>query len=161
VSRESFIEIFDGIEEKTRLPYGVSRYYASLAENSDPDNDPIAAQYIPRSAESIHLDYESPDPLADEQYSVAPRVIHHYSDRILILVNDRCATYCRHCFRRHFTGSSTGRITPDELELAAEYLNKNPAVEEVLLSGGDPLMLSDEELFRIIGSCVMPPASGS
>jgi lysine 2,3-aminomutase len=150
VSRESFIEIFDGIEEKTRLPYGVSRYYASLAENSDPDNDPIAAQYIPRSAESIHLDYESPDPLADEQYSVAPRVIHHYSDRILILVNDRCATYCRHCFRRHFTGSSTGRITPEELDLAAEYLNKNPAVEEVLLSGGDPLMLSDEELFRII-----------
>ncbi|WP_244437931.1 KamA family radical SAM protein [Salinispira pacifica] len=143
-------EIISAVDPATRIPYGVSRYYASLAENENPDSDPIAAQYIPRPQEQITLPEESSDPIADEQYSVSPRVIHHYHDRILILVNDRCATYCRHCFRRHFTGSSDGRISSGELDAAAEYLKKTPQVQEVLLSGGDPLMMSDRELSEVI-----------
>ncbi len=143
-------EILDSIDASTRLPYGVSRYYRSLATSENPETDPIAAQYMPREAEKYLAPGESSDPLSDDRYSVAPRVIHHYKDRILVLVNDRCATYCRHCFRRHFTGNSTGRITPAELAAAAEYIKQTPEVQEVLLSGGDPLMLSDEELAEII-----------
>ena len=143
-------QIITGIEQQSRIPYGVSRYYASLAKSQDPWQDPIAAQYVPRKEEMRTLVYESPDPIADGQYSVSDRVIHHYYDRILILVNDRCATYCRHCFRRHFTGSSSGKITEDELQTAVEYLQDTPQIEEVLLSGGDPLMLNDSELEQII-----------
>ncbi len=139
-----------GDDAPARLPTGVSRYYAGLARVADPTADPIAAQFMPTAAEANILPYESTDPIADVRYTVSPRVIHHYHDRILILVNDRCATYCRHCFRRHFTGHSTGRLLPAELEGAVAYLRATPHVEEILLSGGDPLMLADDELAGII-----------
>ncbi len=144
--------IITRMEPASRLPYGVSRYYASLAREADPLRDPIAAQFIPTDAENTVKPYESTDPIADQQYMVSPRVVHHYHDRILILVNDRCATYCRHCFRRHFTGHDSGRISELELRGAADYLRATPRVQEVLLSGGDPLMLADSELATIICS---------
>ncbi len=143
-------QMISGVDAKTRLPYGVSRYYESLAESSDPHSDPIAAQFVPRIQEQTVLECESSDPISDVGYSVARRVIHHYNDRILILVNDRCATYCRHCFRRHFTGNDSGRLTHEELQRAAEYISATERVQEVLLSGGDPLMLPDRDLQRII-----------
>ncbi len=139
-----------GIHDETRLPYGVSRYYAGLARTEDPESDPIAAQYIPRAAELVTLPYESTDPIGDRRYLVTERLVHHYRDRALLLVSDRCATYCRHCFRRHFTGHGGGRITDAQLADACEYLKKTPAVREILLSGGDPLMLSDQELEALI-----------
>jgi lysine 2,3-aminomutase len=133
-----------------RLPPGVSRFYAGLAESEDPERDPIAAQYVPRPAESRVLPWESPDPLDERRFEAAPRLVHRYRDRVLMLANDRCAVYCRHCFRRHFTGHGGGRIRPAELEAACRYIAAHPEVREVLISGGDPLMLSDEELARII-----------
>ncbi|HUX20497.1 MAG TPA: KamA family radical SAM protein [Spirochaetia bacterium] len=139
-----------GIDPITKLPYGVSRYYAGLADSTDPTSDPIAAQYIPQAEELITLPYESNDPIGDNRYRVADRLIHHYHDRALLLANDRCATYCRHCFRRHFTGHGGGRITETELDEACTYLRKTPQIREILLSGGDPLMLSDPEIERVI-----------
>ena len=133
----------------TNLPYGVTRYYASLAECEDPYTDPIAGQYIRRPDEDKVLPYETPDPLADGMYEVSRRVIHHYRDRILILANDRCATYCRHCFRRHFTGNDSGRIREAEIRSAGEYIAAHAEVQEVLISGGDPLMLPDEHLLML------------
>lgn len=138
------------MEPETRLPYGVSKYYAQLAQSDDPDTDPIAAQYVPRAAELSVTPAETPDPIGDRRYLVAERLVHHYRDRVLILVNDRCATYCRHCFRRHFTGHGGGRLTEAQLETITEYLKRTPAVQEILLSGGDPLMLTDGEIERII-----------
>lgn len=138
------------IDPNTKLPYGVSRYYAGLAESEDPDKDPIAAQYVPRAGELETLPYESTDPIGDNRYRVAERLVHHYHDRALLLANDRCATYCRHCFRRHFTGNGGGRITETELDEACRYLARTPQVREVLLSGGDPLMLSDRELQLVL-----------
>jgi lysine 2,3-aminomutase len=79
-------------------------------------------------------------------------LIHHYQDRALVLVNDRCATYCRHCFRRHFVGSDTGRIQDDELKKVQSYLQDHGEIHEILLSGGDPLMLSEEDLGKILSS---------
>jgi len=143
-------EYIHGVEPATRLPFGVSRYYAGLAHSQDPETDPIAAQFIPREKELVRLDYESDDPIGDRRYRVTERLIHHYRDRALLLVSDRCATYCRHCFRRHFTGHGGGRITADQLEEACSYLQRTPAIRELLLSGGDPLMLSDQDLAGLI-----------
>ncbi len=135
---------------ETALPSGVSAYYASLARTRDPYTDPIAAQFVARDAECLSLPYETRDPIGDERYRVGARVIHHYRDRVLILANDRCATYCRHCFRRHFTAHSTGRITTAEIEEAAAYVAGHPECGEALISGGDPLMLPDEHLGRLL-----------
>ena len=141
-------EIFQ-VDPVTRLPYGVSRYFSGLADTQDPYVDPVAAQYIPTSSEQTVLPYEDADPIGDGQYTVVPRLVHHYHDRALLLVNDRCATYCRYCFRRHFTGHGAGHVTSNELDAICRYLLKHPEVQEILLSGGDPLMLSDDEFFSI------------
>lgn len=138
------------VDLNTQLPYGASRYYASLVQTEDPYRDPIAAQYIPRAEELTVLPYETSDPIGDNRYRVTERLVHHYRDRALLLANDRCATYCRHCFRRHFTGNGGGRITEVELEAACSYLQRRPEVKEILLSGGDPLMLSDRELELVL-----------
>lgn len=143
-------ELLFGVDPETRIPFGVSRYYASLAESEDPHTDPIAAQYIPRAGERETTALESGDPISDRDFEVSPRLIHHYRDRALMLVNDRCATYCRHCFRRHFTGHGAGRISDEELAQACEYLRNHDEIQEILLSGGDPLMLDDGALFAII-----------
>ena len=143
-------QIVQGVEPVSRLPYGVSRYYAGLAQSDDPRADPIAAQFVPTENELIVLPYESSDPIGDTRYLVTDRLVHHYPDRALLLVSDRCATYCRHCFRRHFTGHGGGRITEEQLEAACAYLRRTPAIQELLLSGGDPLMLSDQDLQWVI-----------
>ena len=146
--------IIETPEKKTdslrNIPFGVTAYYKSLAHSQDPKIDPIAAQFVPREEEYDLLPYETRDPISDKQFLKTPRLIHHYKDRALLLVNDRCAVYCRHCFRRHFTGNDHGKIRPDEIDQAVDYLESNGQVKEILLSGGDPLMLSDKELFYII-----------
>ena len=143
-------ELVQGIEALSRLPFGVSRYYAGLARSRDPLSDPIAAQFVPTERERTPLSYESSDPIGDTRYLVTHRLVHHYPDRALLLVSDRCATYCRFCFRRHFTGHGGGRISEAELDEACRYLSRTPEVREVLLSGGDPLMLSDRDLGMVI-----------
>lgn len=143
-------ELVQGIDPRTRLPYGVTRYYASLARSDDPRTDPIAAQYVPTEAERVTLPYESADPIGDTRWLVTDRLVHHYADRALLLVSDRCAVYCRHCFRRHFTGHGGGRLTEAQLDAACDYLARTPAIKEILLSGGDPLMLSDHDLAALI-----------
>ena len=132
-------QLLSGVEPLTSLPYGVSRYYAGLARSPDPDADPIAAQFVPRPGEAASLFPTSRTiPSATGENLVTERLIHHYPDRALLLVSDRCATYCRHCFRRHFTGHGGGRLTGEQLEQACAYLAATPAVREILLSGGDP-----------------------
>ena len=144
-------ELVHGMEPDTRLPFGVSRPYAALARSGDPLSDPIAAQYVPTEKELVVLPYESTDPIGDTRYLVTDRLVHHYPDRALLLVSDRCATYCRFCFRRHFTGHGGGRISDEQLEDACAYLSGTPSVREILLSGGDPLMLSDKDLETVLG----------
>ena len=144
-------ELVHGMEPDTRLPFGVSRPYAALARSGDPLSDPIAAQYVPTEKELVVLPYESTDPIGDTSYLVTDRLVHHYPDRALLLVSDRCATYCRFCFRRHFTGHGGGRISDEQLEDACAYLSGTPSVREILLSGGDPLMLSDKDLETVLG----------
>ena len=142
----------DRIEESEtiRLPVGVSRYYASLARSLDPAKDPIAAQVVRTDAEEVVLPQECADPLDEARFMPVPRLIHRYRHRVLLLACERCATYCRHCFRRHFTGQSDGQIKPEDLSRAAAYVGAHAEVDEVLISGGDPLMLDDARLVEIL-----------
>ncbi len=128
----------------------VTRYYAALARSRNPACDPIAAQFVPQAYERRRMPEETEDPLHDQAHEPTERLVHRYHDRVLLLVTDRCATYCRHCFRRHFTARGTGALTPAQLQAALTYLSQHPEVTEVLLSGGDPLTLDDSAIEALI-----------
>jgi lysine 2,3-aminomutase len=130
------------------LEFAVTPHYLSLIRG-DADG-PIRTQCIPRIDETRVLPYESSDPLDELSFSPAPRLVHRYADRTLLMVTDECAVYCRHCFRRHFSGGRRGAITPGELREVSAYLASHREVKELLLSGGDPLTLSDERLRAVL-----------
>lgn len=108
--------------------------------------DVIRRQFFPSPEEARILPYELEDPLGEAHFRVAPRLVHQYYDRVLLLANGTCAAYCRHCFRRSWTATLQGFITEKELEPIGAYLSAHPEVREVLVSGGDPLVGSDERL---------------
>jgi lysine 2,3-aminomutase len=133
---------FKAVEE--RYPILVNRYYLSLIES---ENDPIWKQCMPDKLE-LADDLSSFDPLAEEEQTAAPRLIHRFHDRVVLLATGKCAMRCRFCFRKRTwkTGSSLSDISQQELEAACEYLRANPQVKEVLISGGDPLMITSDKL---------------
>jgi len=92
------------------------------------------------------------DPLAEEALSPVPLLVHKYPDRVLFLVSNQCAMYCRFCTRKRMVGTGRMRITDEALEKAYAYIRRHPAIREVLLSGGDPLLLEDEKISRILHS---------
>lgn len=92
------------------------------------------------------------DPLDEENLSPVPNLVHKYPDRALFLVHDQCAVYCRFCTRKRKVGTSRMRITPETIRAGIDYLKKNPQIRDVLLSGGDPLLLSDERLNEILSA---------
>ncbi len=134
------------MEEATgRFPARVNPYFASLIRE---EGDPIWRQVIPSSAEVAPERDEGGcplDPLREEEHSPVPGLVHRYADRVLLLAGVACPVLCRFCTRRRRTGRvpSTEEI---ELKQAFRYLRERPSVREVILSGGDPLMLSDRKL---------------
>jgi lysine 2,3-aminomutase len=128
---------------------GITPYYASLM---DPDHAscPIRLQAIPRTAEADVRPEELRDPLGEDSHNPAPSVIHKYPDRALFLVVDRCGIYCRHCNRRRLVGGDEPFTTAD-LEAGLDYLARTPRIRDVLLSGGDPLLLSTRRLGYLLG----------
>jgi len=128
---------------------GITPYYASLM---DPVHAscPIRLQAIPRTAEADIRDEELRDPLGEDSHNPAPSVIHKYPDRVLFLVVDRCGIYCRHCNRRRLVGGDEPPTTAD-LEAGLEYIARTPRIRDVLLSGGDPLVLSTRRLTHLLG----------
>jgi lysine 2,3-aminomutase len=127
------------------LPVGITPYYASLIDLNDP-NDPIRKTMIPRMAEFIRSEGELADPLGEDPRSPVPGLVHTYTDKVLFLVTDFCATYCRYCTRSRLVGA--GEYLPDKRmwERALAYIASHTEVRDVLISGGDPLILSDERL---------------
>ena len=115
------------------LPLSISDYYFSLI--LDNPNDPIRREVVPSILECN--DDASIDPLAEVNHSVTPRLIHRYTHRAALLTTDRCFTYCRHCFRRRFTGLDSGAISEKEIDEASSYLKNHIEIKEVLLTGGD------------------------
>ncbi len=137
------------------LPFAVTRYYLGLAFREglqESDRLAVLRQAIPSVPEYSSTPDELKDPLGEEKYSPCSRFIHRYSDRALILTADSCGVFCRHCFRREFSGQLSGALKPTELKTICEYIAAHSEIGEILLSGGDPLTLSDEKLFEIINS---------
>ncbi len=129
--------------------FGIPPYYASLMDPNDP-NCPVRLQAVPRVQETHFSEADRHDPLYEDIDSPAPHLTHRYPDRVLLLITDYCAMYCRFCTRRRFTAHSHGAMSAADLEPAFEYLEKAKEVRDVLLSGGDPLMVNDEYLEHIL-----------
>jgi len=143
-------EEIEGIKHsKGRLALAVTPYFASLMDPFNP-NCPIRRQAIPR-VEEIHLSKnEMVDPLGEDKHSPVPGLVHRYPDRVLLLVTDQCAVYCRYCTRRRLVGSHERSITQGNFEEVLRYLKSHRKVRDVLLSGGDPLLLENERLEEIL-----------
>jgi lysine 2,3-aminomutase len=112
-------------------------------------NDPIARQFVPDPAELQSHPEESDDPIGDEAHSPVPGIVHRYPDRVLLKLVNVCAVYCRFCFRRASVGPGRGALKPSALRAALGYIAQHDAIWEVILSGGDPLVLSARQLRRV------------
>lgn len=126
-------------------------YYASLAGNSSA-LDPIRRILVPHEKEMFDPKQAMLDPLGERKSAnnPVPRIIHRYSDRVLFLITDICSVYCRYCTRKHFTGTDQAFIKNSEYENAINYIKKTTGLREVILSGGDPLTVSDQQLERVL-----------
>jgi lysine 2,3-aminomutase len=113
-------------------------------------DDPIARQFVPGPEELITAPHEHPDPIGDDKFSPVKGVVHRYPDRALLKPLLICPVYCRFCFRREHVGPDGGVLTTSELEVAYTWFAAHPAVREVILTGGDPLMLSPRRLGAIV-----------
>jgi lysine 2,3-aminomutase len=129
------------------LPVGINPYYASLL---DPDNphQPLRYSVIPINEEYVRTPGEADDPLHEDAHSPVPGLVHRYPDRVLFLVTGFCAVYCRYCTRSRMVGHPGGeyRFSLEQWERAIAYIEATPTIRDVLLSGGDPLALSDSKL---------------
>ncbi len=131
------------------LRMAITPYYLSLIDPTNP-NDPIRKQSVPTSDEMNFLNCDERDPLGEEADMVVPGLVHRYPDRVLLLVTDMCGMYCRHCTRRRFAGQKDMHLSLKHIDQAISYIKKNTAVRDVIISGGDPLMLSTRRLEGII-----------
>jgi lysine 2,3-aminomutase len=127
---------------------GTTPYYFSLVDRENP-HCPIRRQIVPWGAEARVAPGEMVDPLGEDDHRPTPAIFHKYPDRVLFLVVDRCAIYCRHCNRRRLVGGDDP-TTREELEAGIDYIARTPRVRDVLLSGGDPLLLSTDKLDTIL-----------
>lgn len=138
-------------EDRTSVPLLITDYYLSLIDNDDP-SDPLRIQSFPSCLENESMSLETIDPLEEVKNSRTSRLVHRYSNRVAFLATDLCFQYCRHCFRRRFTGNLEGKATEEQVLEAASYLKSHPEIREMLFTGGDVLTLSDDEIDFMIGS---------
>ncbi len=130
---------------------------ADLIDSADPA-DPIARQFIPSTAELNTLETEHADPIGDHVKTVVPGLVHRYPDRVLLKVSGICPVYCRFCFRREMVGPGAGTtLAPDEIANALAYIAATPAIWEVILTGGDPLILSPRRIRELTTSLAAIP----
>ena len=129
----------------------VTPYYLSLIDLNDP-HDPIRKQAIPSVEELYFAPEESADSLHEDTDSPVKGLTHRYPDRVLFLITDRCAAYCRHCTRRRLVGQTDNAMPKEQIDACSEYIRQHSEVRDVLLSGGDVFMQSDEMLEYIISS---------
>ena len=131
------------------LRMAITPYYLSLIDPNDP-YDPIRRQAIPTAKELHQSCADLLDPLHEDSDSPVPGLTHRYPDRVLLLTTDQCSMYCRHCTRRRFAGQHDTSVPVEQIDKCIEYIRNTPTVRDVLLSGGDVLMISDEMLEYII-----------
>jgi lysine 2,3-aminomutase len=134
---------------KGRMATAITPYFATLMSRTDP-NCPIRRQALPTLQEIHFSPHDLLDPCAEDENSPVHGLVHRYPDRVLLLVTDKCAVYCRYCTRRRMVGSSEKCITDEEMDEAISYIQATKKVRDVLISGGDPLLLEDDHLERIL-----------
>lgn len=140
----------DGVKQTLKtLRMAITPYYLSLINPEDP-NDPVRRQAIPTGLETHQSAADLLDPLHEDSDSPVPGLTHRYPDRVLFLITDQCSMYCRHCTRRRFAGQHDCESPAERIEKAIDYIAKTPQVRDVLLSGGDALLVSDQVLESII-----------
>ena len=122
---------------------------AALIDPNDP-HDPIAAQFLPSEAENHIAEEELADPIGDAAFSPVPGIVHRYPDRILLKLLHICAVHCRFCFRREHIGKPENALDGEALDRAFAYIASHPDIWEVILTGGDPLLLSPRRLQDIV-----------
>ncbi len=133
-----------------KLALAVTPYFFNLIDREDP-NCPIRRQVIPRGEEMIVTEEERLDSLAEDEHSPVPGLVHRYPDRVLFLVTDRCAAYCRYCTRSRLVSNAQDYNFHPEYEQGIKYIESHPEIRDVLLSGGDPLLLSDKKIDQLLG----------
>ncbi len=139
-----------GLEETAgRFPFGVTPYYASLIDPEHPAC-PVRMQSIPAPEEARAAPGESRDPLGEDAHRPARAVVHRYADRALFLATDRCAAYCRHCTRRRISGGAEGAFDRADVDAGLAYVRAHPEIRDVIVSGGDPLVLADDRLEPVL-----------
>lgn len=135
---------------KALFRFGTTPYYTLLADPRDP-GCPIRRQIVPHIEETHYGIGELADPLGEERLEVVPNLIHRYTDRALLLATDRCPVYCRFCTRRRIVGRIERQATRGLLGEALTYIRTHPEIREVIVSGGDALMLGDNQLAFLLG----------
>ncbi|MEK9164915.1 MAG: lysine 2,3-aminomutase [Chloroflexota bacterium] len=137
------------LEAKNLFRVDITPYFASLIDPKDP-HDPIRAQVIPTDREMVPFASMMEDSLAEDRHSPVPGLVHRYPDRVLMLVTTQCASYCRYCTRSRIVGDPSQTFSRKDFEAQLDYLQRTPQVRDVLLSGGDPLVLAPKLFEEII-----------
>jgi lysine 2,3-aminomutase len=135
--------------EAAGLPLLITPYYLGLIERGDPAC-PIRRQIVPHADEAHTVPGDLVDPLGEQAHEVAPDLIRRYPDRALLFATDRCAVYCRFCTRSRLVGAGGGARSEERLGAAFAYLEANPEVRDVIVSGGDPLAMSTERVLAVV-----------
>jgi lysine 2,3-aminomutase len=140
----------EGAERAARagLPLSITPYYLALADKRDP-TCPIRRQCVPHADEDREVPGDLADPLGERAHEVAPDLVCRYPDRALLLVSDRCSVYCRFCTRSRMVGAGGGVRALDVLAPAFAWLRAHPEIRDVIVSGGDPLVMATERLARV------------
>jgi lysine 2,3-aminomutase len=140
----------EGVKQSlTTLRMAITPYYLSLINPDDP-NCPVRKQAVPTGMETVVSAADLLDPLHEDEDSPVPGLTHRYPDRVLFLITDMCSMYCRHCTRRRFAGQTDDESPSERIQKGIDYIARTPEVRDVLLSGGDALMVSDRMLESII-----------
>jgi len=134
----------------TKLALAITPYFFNLIDPAD-ENCPVRLQVIPKIAETQTAPWEMSDPCGEDSHSPVPGLVHRYPDRVLFLVTDRCAAYCRYCTRSRLVSNASGYDFHPDFDRQIEYIARHPEIRDVLLSGGDPLLLSDDKLGNLLG----------
>ena len=133
----------------TKLAMAITPHFFNLIDGNDPDC-PIRRQMLPSVQETETAPWEMGDPCGEDSHSPVPGLVHRYPDRVLFLVTDRCAAYCRYCTRSRLVSNALGYDFRPNFKEQIEYIRRTPAVRDVLLSGGDALLLSDSKLRQLL-----------
>lgn len=141
----------NALSTNSGLKMSVTPHFLKMIDKNNP-NCPIRKQAIPTRSELNFSENDLFDPCGEEKDTVVYGLVHRYPDRVLLLVTNLCAMYCRHCTRRRIVGQRDTTLSQEQLTTAYNYIKKNKKIRDVLISGGDPLILSDEKLETILKS---------